>query len=99
MHIDDDDEESVQTFMENGILVERKFAPEPSLAEESSRPKWKPSNISQYLFYNEFGSLDVTERAVVDIYKSYQTLLKYAHEQLRDNYLKLALKSVPMADK
>jgi hypothetical protein len=94
MHIDEDDEESVQTFMENGILVERKYVQEPTMGEESTRPKWKPANISQYLFYNEFGSLDVNEHAVVDIYKSYQSLLSYAHEQLRQNYLKLALKTL-----
>lgn len=81
--------------MENGILVERKFIPEPNSVELETRPKWQPKNISEYLFYNEFGSLDITERSIVETYKCYQSLLSYAHEQLRQNYMKLALKSVP----
>jgi hypothetical protein len=30
MNMDDDEEEAVTTFMENGILVERKYLPDPN---------------------------------------------------------------------
>jgi hypothetical protein len=67
--------------MENGILVERKYLPDPDVIEpEILVPRWQPKNMSQYLYFNSAGALDVNASAVLDIYKSYQSLLQYSHD-------------------
>ena len=54
MHIDEDEEEGICTYIENGILVERKLN---YMVETELKPKWQPKNINEYLFYNEVSTL------------------------------------------
>lgn len=42
--------------------------------------------------------LNITAQTVVDTYKSYQALLVYQYEQLKKNYLNLALKSISKSE-
>jgi hypothetical protein len=45
-HLEEDAEDSVQAFMENGILVERKYLPDPDAIEpEVLVPRWQPKNM------------------------------------------------------
>ena len=53
--------------MENGILVERKyidrerdFGVEKDKEERKSAKKWQAHNITEYLFFNEFGRLEIS---------------------------------------
>ena len=61
-----DGEDEVQTFVENGILVERKYIDKErdfgieSKEERKSAKKWNAHNITEYLFFNEFGSLEIS---------------------------------------
>ena len=90
-------EDEVQTFMENGILVERKyidrerdFGVEKDKEERKSAKKWQAHNITEYLFFNEFGRLEISQESVMQTYQAYTNILKMAHNQLRKNYMDLA---------
>ena len=90
-----DGEDEVQTFMENGILVERKYVDRErdfgvEKQERASTKKWNAHNITEYLFFNEFGSLEISEEIVTQTYGAYTSVLKLAHKQLRKNYMELA---------
>jgi len=39
----------------------------------------QPQNISEYFFYNQFGSLEVSEASFIETYKAYTNILKYAY--------------------
>ena len=84
--------------MENGILVERKYLPDPDAVEPNPVAKWQAKTINEYFFFNDLGFLDTTEESVVDTYKSYQCVLKYAYDQLKKNYLNLINKSASKQD-
>ena len=70
-----DGEDEVQTFMENGILVERKyidrerdFGVEKDKEERKSAKKWQAHNITEYFFFNEFGRLEISQESVMQTY-------------------------------
>jgi hypothetical protein len=88
LHVSEsDDEDGDRTYMENGIVVERKFqdlaADQQRMLEGEASTSVKkprqPQNISEYFFYNQFGSLEVTESSFIETYKAYTNVLKYAH--------------------
>ena len=95
-----DDEDEATTYMDNGILVERKVVdtdeqdmPAAAASKSRSFPKkntWTAHNVTEYLFFNNMGHLEITEESVAHTYQAYTTLLCNAHKQLRENYMMLA---------
>ena len=90
-----DGEDEVQTFIENGILVERKYVDKErdfgvEKEERKSAKKWNAHNITEYLFFNEFGSLEISEDIIMQTFAAYTSVLIFAYKQLRKSYLDLA---------
>jgi len=102
----EDDAEANHTFMENGILVEKKAKQEieaekegdaasgkkasPSKSSRVRKNKWIPHNIAEYFFFNDNGQLEISEESIRNTYSAYTTILSNAHKQLRTNYEELA---------
>ena len=93
----EEEENEVQTFTENGILVERKFVKleqdqgiENKEEERKSAKKWFAHNITEYMFFNEFGRLEISRDSILETYKVYTDILKSAHKQLKYNYEDMA---------
>ena len=70
--------------MENGILVERKYIDKErdfgvEKEERKSAKKWNAHNVTEYLFFNEFGSLEISEEIVMKTFSAYTNILIFAH--------------------
>lgn len=71
--------------MENGILVERKYVDRErdfgtEKEEKKTAKKWNAHNITEYLFFNEFGSLEISEEIVQQTFGAYTNVLIQAHK-------------------
>ena len=81
-----DGEDEVQTFVENGILVERKYVDKErdfgieSKEEKKTAKKWNAHNITEYLFFNENGTLEISQDIVLQTFGAYTNVLKLAHK-------------------
>ena len=81
-----DGEDEVQTFVENGILVERKYVDRErdfgieNKEEKKTAKKWSAHNITEYLFFNENGTLEISQDIVLQTFGAYTNVLKLAHK-------------------
>ena len=79
------------TFMENGILVERKYVDMTDDANILQRKqKWIPNNVAEYFFFDEFGFLSISEKKICECYLEFTEALKLIYSNIKSYYNKFA---------
>jgi len=80
-------DEEDQSFQMNGIIVE----PKHDVSEEERRGKkhehymkkyqmsWIPSNMTEYLFYDDTGCLVINEEQVKSLYIEFTSIMRNVH--------------------
>ena len=91
-------EEQINNFMENGILVEPKFCEEEGQPEIKKTPKWYPNNVAEYMFFDEFGFLNINEAKVYGNYTEFTQTLIHVYDNLKALFSKLSQKVVGEED-
>lgn len=88
------------TFMENGILVERKYV---DLSDElqhqhQKKPKWVPNNVAEYFFFDEFGFLSINEKKILECYSEFTETMRLIYNNMRAYYNKFSQRVVNEED-
>ena len=82
------------TFMENGILVEKKYfdvQDELNPKKNSSNGgKWLPNNVAEYFFFDEFGFLSINERKILECYSEFTESMRIIYNNMRLHYNKFS---------
>jgi len=87
-------DEEDQTFQQNGIIVEPKY----DISEDERKGRklrhyvkkyqmsWIPSNITEYLFYDDTGVLAINEEQVKSLYIEFTSIMKNIHKNICKKY-------------
>ena len=79
-------------FLENGILVERKYV--DILEAFPNNNRWTPNNVAEYFFFDEFGFLSISERKIMECYAELTEAMHIIYTNLKTVYNRLASKVV-----
>ena len=87
-------DEEDQTFQQNGIIVEPKY----DISEDERKGRklkhyvnkyqmsWIPSNITEYLFYDDAGCLIINEEQVKSLYIEFTSIMRNVHKNICKKY-------------
>ena len=83
-----------QTFQQNGIIVESKY--EANEDERKGRKlkqfakkyqtAWIPSNMTEYLFYDDTGCLTINEEQVKSLFIEFTSIMRNVHKNISKKY-------------
>lgn len=83
-----------QTFQQNGIIVESKY--EANEEERKGRKlkqfakkyqtAWIPSNMTEYLFYDDTGCLTINEEQVKSLFIEFTSIMRNVHKNISKKY-------------
>jgi hypothetical protein len=94
-----DDYKDGDTFMENGILVERKYV---DMTDDANlllkRKQWTPNNVAEYFFFDEFGFLNISEKKIYECYMEFTEALKLIYSNIKSYYNKFAQRVITESD-
>lgn len=75
----EEDETELHTYLDNGILVEKKFL-DSELPNKNQQ--WIPHHIAEFLFFDELGYLNISEYIVHQNFGFYTNILKNVYTKL-----------------
>jgi len=90
-------QEEEMTFTMNGIIVESKTETEEERLKQRQRlikqfmqrpSLWLPTNMMEYLFYNDFGELAINEESVKALSMDFTNIMRTVFEELQSKYEK-----------
>jgi hypothetical protein len=91
------------TFIENGILVELKYvdledSPETQLRRKGKSSKWYPNNVAEYLFFDNYGFLNINEKQIRSQYDKYTKTMMMVYDNIKVLYNKFAKEALTEKD-